>query len=53
MTAQISQVAAVGAGYLGGGVRGAFLCERYGSDAITVLGRNRAYVRDILTDLLG
>jgi len=30
------------------GFRGAFLCEHYGSDAITVIGRNRAYVRDIL-----
>jgi hypothetical protein len=30
------------------GFRGAFLCEHYGSDAITVIGKNRAYVRDIL-----
>ncbi len=34
------------------GFRGAFLCEHYGSDAITVIGRNRAYIRDILTDVL-
>ena len=31
------------------GFRGAFLCEHYGSDAITVIGRNRAYIRDILS----
>jgi sugar phosphate isomerase/epimerase len=30
------------------GFRGAFLCEHYGSDAITVIGKNRAYVREIL-----
>jgi sugar phosphate isomerase/epimerase len=35
------------------GFRGAFLCEHYGSDAVTVIGRNRAYIRDLLTDLLG
>ena len=34
------------------GFRGAFLCEHYGSDAITVIGRNRAYVRDILSTLI-
>jgi sugar phosphate isomerase/epimerase len=34
------------------GFRGAFLCEHYGSDAITVIGKNRAYIRDILTDVL-
>ena len=34
------------------GFRGAFLCEHYGSDAITVIGRNRAYIRDILDTLL-
>jgi hypothetical protein len=28
--------------------RGAFLCEHYGSDAITVIGKNCAYIRDIL-----
>ena len=28
--------------------RGAFLCEHYGNDAITVIGRNRAYVRELL-----
>ena len=28
------------------GFRGAFLCEHYGSDAITVIGRNRAYIRE-------
>jgi sugar phosphate isomerase/epimerase len=30
------------------GFRGAFLCEHYGSDAITVIAKNREYVRDIL-----
>ncbi len=34
------------------GFSGAFLCEHYGSDAITVIGRNRAYVRDILATLI-
>ena len=34
------------------GFRGAFLCEHYGSDAITVIGKNRAYIRDILATLI-
>jgi sugar phosphate isomerase/epimerase len=34
------------------GFRGAFLCEHYGSDAITVIAKNRAYIRDILADVL-
>jgi hypothetical protein len=34
------------------GYRGAFLCEHYGSDAITVIGKNRAYIRDILATLI-
>jgi sugar phosphate isomerase/epimerase len=34
------------------GFRGAFLCEHYGSDAITVIGRNRAYIRDILATVI-
>ncbi len=34
------------------GFRGAFLCEHYGSDAITVIGKNYAYVRDILATLI-
>ena len=34
------------------GFRGAFLCEHYGSDAITVIGKNRAYIRDILATVL-
>ena len=34
------------------GYRGAFLCEHYGSDAITVIGKNRAYIRDILSTLI-
>ena len=34
------------------GFRGAFLCEHYGNDAITVIGKNRAYVRDILSSLI-
>jgi hypothetical protein len=34
------------------GFHGAFLCEHYGSDAITVIGKNRAYVREILATLL-
>jgi sugar phosphate isomerase/epimerase len=38
---------------VGLGFRGAFLCEHYGSDAITVIAKNRAYVRDILADVIG
>jgi sugar phosphate isomerase/epimerase len=34
------------------GFRGAFLCEHYGSDAITVIGKNRTYIRDILATLI-
>jgi sugar phosphate isomerase/epimerase len=34
------------------GFRGPFLCEHYGSDAITVIGRNRAYLRDLLATLI-
>jgi sugar phosphate isomerase/epimerase len=34
------------------GFRGAFLCEHYGSDAITVIAKNRAYIRDILATVL-
>jgi sugar phosphate isomerase/epimerase len=34
------------------GFRGAFLCEHYGSDAITVIGRNCAYIREILGSLI-
>jgi sugar phosphate isomerase/epimerase len=34
------------------GYRGAFLCEHYGSDAITVIAKNRAYIRDILATVL-
>jgi sugar phosphate isomerase/epimerase len=34
------------------GFRGAFLCEHYGSDAITVIGKNRAYIRDVLATLI-
>jgi hypothetical protein len=34
------------------GFRGAFLCDHYGSDAITVIGKNRAYIRDILGALI-
>ena len=37
---------------IGLGFRGAFLCEHYGSDAITVIGKNRAYIRDILTTVV-
>lgn len=37
---------------VGLGFGGAFLCEHYGSDAITVIGKNRAYVRDILATVL-
>jgi hypothetical protein len=28
------------------------LCEHYGSDAITVIGKNRAYIREILASLI-
>jgi sugar phosphate isomerase/epimerase len=38
---------------VGLGFNGAFLCEHYGSDAITVIGKNRAYVRDILATVIG
>jgi len=38
---------------VGLGFRGAFLCEHYGSDAITVIGKNRSYVRDILATVIG
>ncbi|MCW2810538.1 MAG: hypothetical protein JWP61_996, partial [Friedmanniella sp.] len=34
------------------GYRGAFLCEHYGGDAITAIGKNRAYIRDILATVL-
>jgi sugar phosphate isomerase/epimerase len=34
------------------GFSGSFLCEHYGSDAITVIGKNRAYLRDILATLI-
>ncbi|MET0692736.1 MAG: sugar phosphate isomerase/epimerase family protein, partial [Propionibacteriaceae bacterium] len=34
------------------GFRGAFLCEHYGSDAITVIGKNRAYIRELLQQIL-
>ena len=34
------------------GFRGAFLCEHYGSDAITVIAKNRAYIRDILSTVI-
>ena len=34
------------------GFRGAFLCEHYGSDAITVIGKNHAYIREILASLI-
>ncbi len=37
---------------IGLGYRGAFLCEHYGSDAITVIARNRAYIRDILATVI-
>lgn len=37
---------------IGQGFRGAFLCEHYGSDAITVIGKNRAYIRDILATII-
>ncbi len=35
------------------GFRGPFLCEHYGSDSISVIGKNRAYIRNILADILG
>ena len=31
---------------------GRFLCEHYVNDAITIIGRNRAYIRDIPHTLL-
>jgi sugar phosphate isomerase/epimerase len=34
------------------GFSGAFLCEHYGNDAITVIGRNHAYLRELLAQLL-
>ena len=37
---------------VGLGFRGAFLCEHYGSDAITVIAKNRAYIRDILATVV-
>lgn len=37
---------------IGLGFKGAFLCEHYGSDAITVIGKNRAYIRDILATVV-
>ncbi len=37
---------------IGLGFKGAFLCEHYGSDAITVIGKNRAYIRDILATVI-
>ena len=37
---------------IGLGFKGAFLCEHYGSDAITVIGKNRAYLRNILSEVL-
>lgn len=37
---------------IGLGFEGAFLCEHYGSDAITVIGKNRAYIRDILAAVI-
>jgi sugar phosphate isomerase/epimerase len=37
---------------VGLGFRGAFLCEHYGSDAITVIAKNRAYIRDILATVI-
>jgi len=35
------------------GYRGPFLCEHYGSDGITVIAKNRAYIRDILATVIG
>jgi sugar phosphate isomerase/epimerase len=37
---------------VGLGFSGAFLCEHYGSDAITVIAQNRAYIRDILATVI-
>lgn len=37
---------------IGLGFKGAFLCEHYSSDAITVIGQNRAILLDILRDIL-
>ena len=37
---------------VGLGFRGAFLCEHYGSDAITVIAKNRAYIRDLLATVI-
>jgi sugar phosphate isomerase/epimerase len=37
---------------VGLGFRGAFLCEHYGSDAITVIAKNRRYIRDILATVV-
>lgn len=37
---------------IGLGFKGAFLCEHYGSDAITVIAKNRAYIRDILATVI-
>jgi len=37
---------------VGVGFRGAFLCEHYGSDAISVIAKNRAYIRDILATVV-
>ncbi len=37
---------------IGLGFKGAFLCEHYGSDAITVIGKNRAYIQDILATVI-
>jgi sugar phosphate isomerase/epimerase len=34
------------------GFSGAFLCEHYGSDAISVIARNRAYLRDLLATVI-
>jgi sugar phosphate isomerase/epimerase len=34
------------------GYRGAFMCEHYGSDGLTVIGKNRAYIREILATLI-
>jgi hypothetical protein len=37
---------------LGLDFRGAFLCAHHGSDAITVFGRDRAHVRELLATAL-
>lgn len=34
------------------GFRGAFLCEHYGGDAVTMIARNRAYIRDLLSTII-